>query len=143
MVENKENFKEKLEQLCDIRKEIIELKIKIEKLEKEGVLNDCVEASSKYFPYTKYNIKIEAKNPRLIKKLNLHKAILEERLEDLLDIQTEIEEFINNLPTSRLRRIFGFRYIEQYSWRKVAYMIKGNTTEDSVRKEHDRYFENN
>ena len=111
MVENKENFKEKLEQLCDIRKEIIELKIKIEKLEKDGILSDCVEASSKYFPYTKYNVKIEAKNPRLVKKLNLHKAILEERLENLLDLQTEIEEFISNLPTSRLRRIFELRYI--------------------------------
>lgn len=142
-MKTKEDLKLKLEQLCDIRKEISELQIKIEKLEKEGVLKDYVEASSKYFPYTKYNIKIESKNPKIVKKLNLHKAILQERLEDLLDLQTEIEEFISNLPTSRLRRIFEFRYIEQYTWRKIAYIIGGNATEDSVRKEHDRYFENN
>lgn len=147
MILEKERLKDKLFQINDIRKEISELQVKIEKLEKEGVLNDCVEASSKHFPYTKYNVKVEAKNPKLVKKINLYKAILQERLELLLDVQTELEEFISKLPTSRLRRIFELRYIEQYTWTKIAYIIseknKKNATSDSVRMEHDRFFKEN
>lgn len=143
MVLEKEKLKDKLVQIDDIRKEIFELQSKIEKIEKEGVLNDCVEASSKHFPYTKYNVKVEAKNPRLVKKINMYKSILQERLELLLDVQTELEEFISKLPTSRLRRIFELRYIEQYTWTKIAYIIGRNSTPDSVRKEHDRFFKEN
>ncbi len=67
--------------------------------------------------------------------------MLQERLDKLLEVQIEIEEFINELPTSRLRRIFNLRYIEQYTWRKIAYIIGGNATDRSVRAEHDRFLQ--
>ena len=47
------------------------------------------------------------------------------------------------MPTSRLRRIFELRYIKQYTWRKIAFIIGGSATERSVRAEHDRFFKEN
>lgn len=140
-LKTKKELKNKLSQLNDIRKEIIELEKKIKKLENRGIFKDLVEASSKYFPYTKYNVSIEAQNPKIAQKLELYKNVLKSRLDELVDLKIEIEMFFNNLPTSRLRRIFELKYINQYTWQKIAYIMGGASTQDSIRKEHDRFFE--
>jgi len=124
MVLDKKELKEKLEQLYDVRKEVSELTGKINKLEPDGIVKDYVYKSSKYPPYTKHKVTLVAENPRL-------------------EIQLECEKFISQLPTSRLRRIFRYRYIEQFSWRKIAYVIGGDATAESTRKEHDRFFKEN
>ena len=69
-------------------------------------------------------------------------------MQSILLQQLKVEEFINELPTSRLRRIFEYRYICQFSWSRVAIEInknkKGNyVTDESIRKEHDRFLEKN
>ncbi len=132
-------IKSKLSQLNDLRIEISELQFKIEKLEKKGIVIGNVEASYKKPPYTKHNISIEASDPRYINKMNDLKQTLQLRLNNLLELQNEIEKFISGLPTSRLRRIFELRYINQFSWQKIAYTIGGYATKDSVRMEHDRF----
>ena len=134
-------IKDKLVQLCDIRKEIIELEQKIKKLEDKGVLVCAVEGSYNRPPFTKHSILIESANPELLEKDKYYKSILQQRLNDLLDVQIEVEEYIDSIPISRLRRIFELRYIEQHGWQKIAYMMKGNATADSVRKEHDRFLQ--
>ena len=153
MVLDKKRLKEKLDQLYDIRKEISEITNKVNKLEPEALVKDYVYKSSKYFPYTKHKVTLIAENPRLLKKVkylidsNLpkkveeYKNILTTKTCKLLEVEVECENFISQLPTSRLRRIFRYRYFEQYSWRKIAYLIGGNATEDSVKKEHNRYMQ--
>ena len=76
-----------------------------------------------------------------MKALNYYRNILQNRYDRLLVQQTRVEEFIDIIPTSRLRRIFAYRYIENFTWQKVAYIIGGNSTSESVRKEHDRFLE--
>ena len=136
-------FKEKLVQFCDIQQEIKELEIKINKLEKQAETFDIVEGSSLTMPYQKKNIKI--KHVDLKKKINLnyYQSILEKRMQELLEMQIEVEEFISSIPTSRLRRIFEYRYIEQFSWTKIAFLIGGSATADSIRMEHIRFLEKN
>ena len=132
-------IKNKLSQLNDLENEISELQYRIEKLEKKGIVIGSVEESHKRPPYTKHNILVEAKNPKYTKKINDLKQTLQLRLNSLLELQNEIEKFISNLPTSRQRRIFELRYINQFSWQKIAYVIGGYATKDSVRMEHDRF----
>ena len=141
MVLDKKRLKEKLDQLYDIRKEISEITNKVNKLEPEALVKDYVYKSSKYFPYTKHKVTLIAENPRLLKKVEEYKNILTTKTCKLLEVEVECENFISQLPTSRLRRIFRYRYFEQYSWRKIAYLIGGNATEDSVKKEHNRYMQ--
>lgn len=137
------NIKDKLVQLCDIRKEISELESKLEKVEKEGIKVASAQASYKRPPFTKHDIIIEAQSPETRQKISYYKSVLQQRYDKLLKIQTETEEFINDLPTSRLRRIFTLRYIEQYTWRKIAYIIGKGATERSVRAEHERFLKEN
>lgn len=139
----KNDFKNKLSQLSDIKLEISELQYKIEKLEKKGIFVTNVQASYKRPPYSKHSIFVEASNPKIVNKINDLKKTLELRLENLLELQNEIEIFVSGLPTSRLRRIFELRYINQFSWQKIAYIVGGYATKDSIRKEHDRFLKEN
>ena len=68
-------------------------------------------------------------------------SILNNRYDRLLEQQVKTEEFIDKLPTSRLRMIFEYRYLRNCSWTKVAYLIGGQATDRSVRAEHDRFLE--
>lgn len=137
---NQSIFKQKLKDYNDLILEISIIKAKIKKLEGKDILIDSVQGSSKYFPYTKRNIIIESPQPKLIQEKEQYKKLLEKKAKRLIDKRIEIETFIGNLPTSRLRNIFELKYIQGYSYKMIAYKLGGNATEESVRKEHDRCF---
>lgn len=134
-------LKECLVQFCDIELEIKDLQEKIKKLEPRcnETISDSVETTTKTFPVIMTHYKIFGNDKKLLNKLEYLKGLLEERYNKQVDLHIKLEEFINNMPTSRLRRIFEYRYINQYSWAKVAILIGGDSTEGSIRKEHDRY----
>ncbi len=139
------NLKECLVQLCDIRLEIKELEKKINKLEPKSkeMISDSVESTTKTYPIIRTHYKIFGNDQKYVTRLEKYKAILEQKRLELIDIEINTTNFINTIPTSRLRRIFNYRYIENYSWVKIACLIGNNATEDSVRKEHDRYLAKN
>lgn len=136
-------IKDKLNQLYDIRKEISEIKAEIKKVEKDGIGLAPVQESRHYPPYGKHDIVIEAQTSIARDLISKYKSMLQERYNELLNVKIETEEYIEKMPTSRLRRIFELRYIKQYTWRKIAFIIGGSATERSVRAEHDRFFKEN
>lgn len=138
---NQLTIKEKLKDYNDLIQEISNIKSKIQKLDGKDVLVDVVQSSSKHFPYVKRNIVIENPQPKLIQEKEQYKQLLEKKAKKLIKKKIEIETFIDSLPTSRLRNIFELKYIQGYSYKMIAYKLGVNTTEESVRKEHDRFFE--
>lgn len=134
-------MREELLQLCDIRKEIQELENRINKLELKSkqVISDSVESTTKSFPYMMTHERIEGIDIKANKTLEKYKTILKDRYDKLLEIQLNVETFIDNIPTSRLRRIFTMRYIDQLSWDDIASSISVKATADSVRLEHNRF----
>jgi len=138
------DLKNKLSQLYDIRKEIIELQHKINKTKKKDNLTDVVESSARFFPFNKTHVKILGLNPDTAIKLEKYNEILEKRLINLLEIKAEIEQLISELPESRIRRIIEYKYMsdEEMSWTKVALKMGGNTTADSAKMEFHRFFKN-
>ena len=77
-------------------------------------------------------------------------ALLEQLEADLLEKQTEVEEYIEQIEKSRIRTMFRFYYIDGLTWEMVAmrmnYAFPKKTipfTKDSCRKIHDRYLEKN
>lgn len=140
------NLKDCLMQYCDVREEIKELEKRIDNLEKENSEFSVVQASSLTSPFLLGEERIYHTDFRKSRKIQELKGILKYRYDRLLEQQIKVEEFINELPTSRLRRIFEYRYICQFSWARVAIEInknkKGNyVTDESVKKEHYRYLE--
>lgn len=84
----------------------------------------------------------EQKKTELLTKkllLNQRKSTLEILEFDLLQKTNDVEEFIASIEDSRMRRIINLRFIENYSWNKVADYIGGGNTEDSARMAFNRF----
>jgi hypothetical protein len=138
--------KEVLSQYSDLQEEVKEVRLKIERLEKDI---SKIEAGEMVIDSVsggdggKQHFKIEGiPFPEYSRKKTLlyaRKATLQLLEDDLLEKTNEVEEFIASVDDSRIRRIINLRFLENQSWNKVADQIGGNNTEDSVRKAFDRF----
>lgn len=138
--------KEVLSQYSDLQEEVKEVRLKIERLEKDI---SKIEAGEMVIDSVsggdggKQHFKIEGipfpEYSREKTLLYARKATLQLLEDDLLEKTNEVEEFIASVDDSRIRRIINLRFLENQSWNKVADQIGGNNTEDSVRKAFDRF----
>lgn len=132
---------EKLKQYKQLQGEIKDISAEIKELSANKTI-DVVKASSTGFPYTEYSSKVYGFDPTTDKK---RVALYDKKLlkkAELEKLEAEIEQFIDNINDSRVRRIVEFKYIKGYSWQKVARLIGGNNTGDSCRKAVMRYLVN-
>ena len=133
------NIKDCLLQYCDIKTEVQELEKRISDLEKQNNEYSIVQGSSLEPPFCLQEIEISHTDLKKAKEIEKQKCILDERYIKLLEMQTKVEEEISKLPTSRLRMIFEFRYIDNLSWQQTAWRIGNKATENSIRMEHNRF----
>ena len=134
-------YQEQKREIIDLRNYINKLKKQIDKIEQEGSVIDSVKGGrggiERYkiegFPYPDHC----RKRARLIRNM--------ERLEDaeaeLITRVGEVEVYIQSISNSRIRRIIRYRFIDELKWSQVAQKIGGNATEDSVKKEFQRFME--
>ena len=127
--------KEKLVQYCDLKEEIKILEKRIDKLEQQSeMVADVVQNG--------YKGRAVVRGIDLIRKQKLERLnnILNERYDRCLQTQIEIEEFISNINDSKLRQIFEYRYIDNFSWVQIQTILNFEH-EDTARKKHDRYID--
>jgi polyhydroxyalkanoate synthesis regulator phasin len=142
--------KDILIQYTDLKEEIKDLEKRIADLEKQSkeIQKDIVKGSSSEFPYTEHNFNIQgvgidslgSYSNRII-KINRYKANLKASYDDLLELQTKAEEYINSNENSRIRRIMRYRFVDGLNWVQVAHRMGGRSTADSCRKELTRFME--
>lgn len=140
--------KDILIQYCDLREEIKDLRRRIDnlnnqisKIEQAGNVIDSVTGGNggiqhfkiEGFPYPEYS--------RKKTRLYLNRAQLESAEFELLEKTNQVEEYIQSIDDSRIRRIMRLRYIDDLPWIKVANSIGKKATEDGVRMEHNRFLE--
>ena len=138
---NSMNAKKLLTQYTDLKAEIKDLEKSIDKLSDFKVEHDKVTGSDSEFPYIKRSFTIEGYNIQNIDRLNELKKLLIDRKSKCEDMKLEIEKFISNIPDSRTRRVFQYRYIDGLTWLQIA-MRMNKVHESYPRKIHDRYLEN-
>ena len=127
-------MKEKLIQYCDLKKEIENLEKRIDKIRQQSdLIADVVQNG------IKGHMLIRGIDYTRIHKLNKLEAVLQERYNKLLDMQTEIEGWINTIDRSDIRQIIEYRYIDSMTWIQIGHTMK--TTADAVRVAHDRFLE--
>ena len=147
--------KDILAQYCDLQEEVKDLRRRIrnkqneiDKIEEDGAVTDTVTRGKRGkkslgttyiegFPYPEYSRKRTA--------LYLYKAQLENAELELLEITNEVEEYIQSLNDSRMRRILRHRFMDSDNptWYQVAMRIGARATEDSIKKEFQRFMEDN
>nr|DAM12657.1 MAG TPA: Protein of unknown function (DUF722) [Caudoviricetes sp.] len=139
--------KEILKQYTDLQQECVEVREKINTLEKQiarieqdGSVRDKVSGgiggwqsfTIEGFPYPEYNRKKAL--------LYSRKATLCALEMEIMETINQIESFIATVEDSHMRRIIHLRFVDGLSWGDVAKRIGGNT-EDSVKKMFYRFLE--
>ncbi len=132
--------KEMLRQYRDLVAECRELKQRL-KREGEKTAVDMVKGSSNEFPYQSINITIEGIPTSA--HLEHRMKLLRSRLQKAETMKSQIDEYIAGIEDSRTRRVFEMRYIDGWSWRKIAMRI-GAADESYPRQIiHNAYLKSN
>ena len=72
-------------------------------------------------------------------KLRTYKMQLELADQKMLELLSEVELWIQEIPDSRIRKIIRYRFIDGCSWTKVAYRMGGGHTADGCRMAVERF----
>lgn len=129
--------KQLLIQYNDLIKEKKKLEKRIERLEKQtSMVSDVVQNG-----YKRHAV-IFGYDLNRSSKLNELKQVLVERDAMIIIQQVEIEKYINTIKDSCIRQIFEHRYIDNMNWYQIQ-TIMGYKHEDTARKKHDKYLEEN
>ena len=137
-----------LRQYTDLQQEIRDLRSRIGKKEKqilqmeEGcIVSDTVKGTRKDGTIGTITVKGFPEPEYYYRKSSLEKSCLRMKQKELklLELTCEVEKFIDEIPDSRTRRIFRYRYLDNLSWIQVAHYIGGKATEENCRAIHNRY----
>lgn len=132
-----EMTKEKLLEYNNLVKEIKDLERRIKNVEKQSeMVSDVVQNGVKGRAFI-YGVDVKRKF-----KLEKYKRKLNDFRTRLAEESLEVEEFIQNIPSSVLRIIFRLRYLDGLQWFQIADKL-GYNSETAPRKKHDRFLEKN
>lgn len=135
--------KKDLSQLRHLSKEIELLKRQIAELEDrkyKETMFDTVTGSNPEFPYQMRTFQIEGISTDWYdKRIQRLKRKLQRRLEELMDMREEIEEYIETIDDSITRQAIALKYINGLTWEQVAAHIGGGNTAAGIKKRVQRY----
>lgn len=129
------------EEVKELRGQIDNLERQIEKIEKEGCVKDSVKGGLggiQHFVVEGFPIPaIERKTSMLRNR----QQMLNNREIRLLETLNEVEEFIDAIKDSHIRRLITARVIDNLTWQQVANKMGGYSTADGARKTFERFLE--
>ena len=70
--------------------------------------------------------------------IELENRIIAKR-DEIQRLRDEAVAYIENIPDSLTRQIVYYRCVSLMNWRRVAYEVGGNNTEESVRQVYSRF----
>ena len=133
-----------LEQYIDACELIKETEKDIRRLKKkrQTIVQTNVSGSNPDFPYNPQHFKIAgtAFTYEEDSRLRYEEKILEERKENAQRLKAEVEQWMNHIP-QRMQRIIKYRVFEEMRLSQVASKLGRKATEESVKKEYHRFFE--
>lgn len=131
-----------LEQYIDVCELIKETEEDIQKLKKKKktIVQTNVSGSNPEHPYNPQHFKIQGTTFtfREDSQLRMEEKLLEKRKADAEKIKTKVEEWMNTLPV-RMQRIIRYKVFEGMTWQQVAKKIGRKATEESIKKEFQRF----
>lgn len=139
-----------LVQYIDLKHEIVEIESRIQRLQDklkrindEGNVRYAVKGGDgglQTFHIEGFPVAEEDEAKFLLSK-NIR--ILNERKAKAEELVVEVESYINQIDDSRMRRMITLRYIDGLSWWRVAEKMGKGYTEDSCKKQMERFIKSN
>jgi DNA-directed RNA polymerase specialized sigma24 family protein len=137
--------KKELEQFASLKAEIKDIRRRMDELDgtETPMVQDKVRSSGKEWPYieghaTIHGIDVYEAHRMGTKRAELISA-LKARLAKAEALETGMEEYINTIEDSRVRRIIEYRYVNGYKPEKVGKLMHCDRT--TVEKTIKRYLE--
>lgn len=132
-----EEYIDACEVIKDIEKEIEKLKAK-----KKISANETVSGSNPEYPYNPQHFKVQGTIYTYGDdvKIRAQEDILNQRRKKAEELKLQVEVWMISIPF-RMQRIIKYRFFEDQRWQQVAGRMGRRATEDSVRKEFERFFE--
>lgn len=140
-------YADEKEEIKDLRRRIEEDSRTIDKLNNMIIVDSTTCGKKGEKPIKTVRVRGIPENSIRRKKKALERkiALMEKLTEELLEKQTQVEEYIQKIKKSRTREIFRLYYIEGMNWEmtaaKMNYMFpkkRNPFTGDSCRMEHNR-----
>lgn len=137
--------KDILKQYIDACEAVKETEEQIRRLQKnrKTVVVDAVKGSMHDFPFAAKSFKVAGIVHSVLDdpgQLDREEIILEERKAAAAQIKSQVEAWLNTIPV-RMQRIIRYRDFDGLTWRQVAMKMGRRTTEESVKKEYQRFFD--
>lgn len=127
---------------CELAKET-EIEIRKLNRKKRTVVQTSVRGSSPDFPYTEQRFRVQGTAFTVADDSHLRheEKILAQRMARAEEVKRQVDEWLLTVPI-RMQRIIRYRYLEKLTWEQVAVRMGGRATENSVKKEFERYMKN-
>lgn len=137
--------KDILKQYIDACEAVKETEEQIRQLRKnrKTVVVDAVKGSMHDFPFAEKSFKVTGIAHSVLEdpgQLDREELILEERKAAAAQIKSQVEAWLNTIPV-RMQRIIRYRDFDGLTWRQVAMKMGRRATEESVKKEYQRFFD--
>lgn len=123
----------------EIQKRINNLNRRLERINQEGNVKDAVKGGNggwQTFHVEGFPVADEDETKYL---LNKNIRLLQQREHDIEEKILMVEEYLNTLDDSRMRRMITKKYIEGKKWYQVASEMGKMYTEDSCQKQMERF----
>lgn len=122
--------------------EEVEEDIRKLKKKKKTIVQTNVSGSNPDFPYNPQHFKIQGTTFtfREDSQLRMEEKLLDQRKADAEKIKIQVEEWMNTIP-QRMQRIIRYKVFKEMTWQQVAKRMGRKTTEISLKKEYQRFFE--
>lgn len=140
-----------LEQYSSLRVEYQDLQDEIKKLEKQirkmetsrCQVSDSVKGTRPDGTYgsitiTGFPVPDYYRRKKLLEKRKNNLSEFELRL---LELTNDVDDYINSLADSRMRRMIRYKFFDELSWVQVAHRMGGKYTADGCRKQIERFLE--
>ena len=127
---------------CELVKET-EKEIRKLNKKKKTIIQTNVSGSNPEFPFNPQHFKIQGIVFNCVddSQLRRQEEILKERKENAERLKRKVEQWMNTI-LPRMQRIIKYKIFEELTWQQVAVRMGRRATEESVRKEFNRFFEN-
>lgn len=120
---------------------IKETEAEIKKLEKRRrIVQDKVRGSNPEFPYEERSFSLHGTTETLAEagRLAREKQILEEQKAEAEELKLQVEEWMQEIPF-RMQRIIKYKFFNDLTWKEVATLRGKKCTENSMKKEFERF----
>jgi len=131
-----------LEQYRQLQNEVKQIAQRLEAMSKApgGIVSDFVKGSSHDMRAKETVFTITGLDQRNRLKYERLQRILQARANRLSNDLLKIEEFIDTVTSSEIRRIIDYRYIQGFSWKAVSRRVYSYPSETRARMAITRYF---